>query len=51
MLSLQIVKIFLVIEMLVTDDASRPVLVALNFTTLARNGPLPTDHIPKGQVC
>ncbi|KAF8521507.1 phosphoglycerate mutase-like protein [Gautieria morchelliformis] len=25
-------------------------LVALNFTTLAGNGPLPTDHIPNGQT-
>lgn len=26
------------------------VLTALNFTSLAANGPLPTDHIPKNQV-
>lgn len=26
------------------------VITALNFTSLAANGPLPTDHIPKDQV-
>lgn len=26
------------------------VVTAMNFTCIAKNGPLPTDHIPKGQV-
>lgn len=26
------------------------VLVAMKFTSLAANGPLPTDHIPANQV-
>ena len=31
-------------------DAFLSVIVAMNFTTLAKNGPLPIDHIPKEQV-
>lgn len=34
-----------------SDDISYEVVVALNFTSLAGNGPLPTDHIPDNQVC
>jgi len=26
------------------------IVTAMNFTSLAKNGPLPTDHIPKGQT-
>ncbi|KAH9847412.1 phosphoglycerate mutase-like protein [Lenzites betulinus] len=32
------------------DAVISAVLVALNFTTLAANGPLPLDHIPKHQT-
>lgn len=31
-------------------DTMSTVIVALNFTTLAANGPLPLDHIPDNQV-
>lgn len=33
-----------------TDIHWVPVLVAMNFTTLAATGPLPTDHIPNNRV-
>ncbi|KAI0361287.1 phosphoglycerate mutase-like protein [Trametes cingulata] len=32
------------------DTVISTILVALNFTTMAANGPLPTDHIPKHQT-
>jgi hypothetical protein len=32
------------------SDSSK-VIVALNFTSFAAAGPLPTDHIPRDQVC
>ncbi|PPQ62978.1 hypothetical protein CVT24_006084, partial [Panaeolus cyanescens] len=31
------------------DTVLSTIYVAMNFTSLAANGPLPTDHIPKGQ--
>lgn len=34
----------------ICDSLSSVVYVAMNFTSLASNGPLPTDHIPKDQV-
>lgn len=33
-----------------TELEENVVLTALNFTSLAANGPLPTDHIPENQV-
>ncbi|KAL0951348.1 hypothetical protein HGRIS_008052 [Hohenbuehelia grisea] len=32
------------------DTVISTVITAMNFTSLASNGPLPTDHIPKNQV-
>ncbi|KAI5121934.1 hypothetical protein M0805_000263 [Coniferiporia weirii] len=32
------------------DAVISAIIVALNFTTLAANGPLPTDHIPENQT-
>ncbi|KAI0721339.1 phosphoglycerate mutase-like protein [Cerioporus squamosus] len=32
------------------DTVISTILVALNFTTMAENGPLPVDHIPKKQT-
>ncbi|THG93046.1 hypothetical protein EW145_g8491, partial [Phellinidium pouzarii] len=32
------------------DTVISAIIVALNFTTLNANGPLPTDHIPENQV-
>ncbi|KAH9947918.1 histidine phosphatase superfamily [Amylocystis lapponica] len=32
------------------DTVIASIVTALNFTTLAKNGPLPIDHIPEGQT-